>query len=397
MGAKPKVLIVEDDLIVQSSLERLLRGNDCDVDCADSGEEGLEKFTDSPCDLVVADLRLPGIDGIEMVDRMRKVDDSLDFVVMSAYGCLEDAIRALRLGALDFFQKPFDANQIVNLTHNVNPHDRRKKANPKKEKKSSKLVSEDNMKTAEKPVRNKLAKNLSPEVIQLQTLLAPFISIGRQGTGITHNLNSPLTGLMGHLELMKLKNPELTNDLDIIMGLAKKLRDSIANLQLKFEVETIRETRALNVNEILRTTLANLQADLFFKHYIRRDVDFQESLPFVEGIYADFALAFEEILLNAIDAQRDQKEGYIGVKTYSDDKVICVEIEDDGAGFSDEALDNAFEPFWPEMKSQEDGKVHVGMGLFLSLTWLQNYGGHIELENRPTKGARIRVTLPHKG
>jgi DNA-binding response OmpR family regulator len=229
MGAKPKVLIVEDDKIVKNSLERLLRGNDCEVESAASGEEGLEKYSQAPCDLVVADLKLPGIDGLEMVSRMREQDDIPPFVVMSAYGELEDAIRALRLGAVDFFQKPFDAYHILNLTRSIIHEGSGAESKRKNSKKSSGHKSEGTMKTAEKPSPRQLAETLSPEAVQLYRLLAPFISIGRHGTGITHNLNSPLTGLMGHLELMKLKNPELSNDLDIIMGLAKKLREPICN------------------------------------------------------------------------------------------------------------------------------------------------------------------------
>jgi signal transduction histidine kinase len=123
-------------------------------------------------------------------------------------------------------------------------------------------------------------------------------------------------------------------------------------------------------------------------------VDFQSDLPGITGAYADIALSLEEILINAIDVQRDQKEGYIGVKTCADEKLICIEIEDDGPGFSDDALVKAFEPFWPEMTALEDGRAHVGMGLYLCQAWLKPYGGKIELENRPTKGALVRVTLP---
>ena len=78
------------------------------------------------------------------------------------------------------------------------------------------------------------------------------------------------------------------------------------------------------------------------------------------------------------------------------DASICIDIEDEGPGFSDEAMERAFEPFWPEIKEEENGKVHLGMGLYLSQLWLKPYRAQIELENRPAEGARVRIIIPIK-
>ncbi|TKJ39741.1 hypothetical protein CEE37_10715 [candidate division LCP-89 bacterium B3_LCP] len=123
MGGKPHVLIVEDDLLVNSSLERFLRQNDLEVDCASSGEEGLAKFRDLHYDLVLTDLKLPGMNGLEMVRRMHQTDDALPFAVMSAYNEFDDALHALKMGAMDFLAKPFDAKKILHLIEKIkSPH-----------------------------------------------------------------------------------------------------------------------------------------------------------------------------------------------------------------------------------------------------------------------------------
>ena len=181
------------------------------------------------------------------------------------------------------------------------------------------------------------------------------------------------------------------------MDLAKKLRDNIADLQIKFENETLREAQPQNINQILRFELNYLQSDLFFKHYIQREIDLEEQLPNVSGIYADFALAFEEILINAVDVQRDNKKGWMKVKTYSKDGAVYIEVEDGGPGFSPQALQRAFDPYWPDTTMLETGQVRVGMGLCLARQWLEPYGGRIELENREPRGARVRIMLPQKG
>ncbi|TKJ39740.1 hypothetical protein CEE37_10710 [candidate division LCP-89 bacterium B3_LCP] len=235
---------------------------------------------------------------------------------------------------------------------------------------------------------------ITPEIIKLYSLLAPYVSTGRQINGITHNLNSPLTGLMGSVELMAMKYPEFSSDLDVILELSKTLRDSIAALQNKYEIETNHTRTAININYTLKNNLAHLRADLFFKHFVECTPEFGKDIPNLSGSYADFALTFEEILLNAIDAQREQNEGWVGVRTYRQDSSIFVEISDKGPGFTDEALRNAFQPFWPEIKEIDEGRVHLGMGLFMCKQWLKPYGGDIELNNPEEGGALVRVRIP---
>ena len=234
------------------------------------------------------------------------------------------------------------------------------------------------------------------DLLRLRSLLAPFISIGRLGSGITHNLSGYLTGLMGHLELMRIKYPQIAQDVDIVMNQAKRIRDNVNDLSTKFDNETIREAQPQNLNQILRFELNFLKADLFFKHNVEVALELQEPLPNVYGIYADFALAFEEVLLNAIDAQRSQKQGFIRVKSHSGPEQVTVEIEDGGPGFSPEALEWAFEPLWPEIKVVDDILVRGGLGLYCSRLWLEPWGGKLTLENRAEGGGRVRIELPRR-
>ncbi|MCX6639317.1 MAG: response regulator [bacterium] len=394
MGEKKRVLIVEDDDLVKCSLARLLQGTDYSIETASSGEEGLELFQKLPYDLVLTDLRLPEMDGIEMISQMRKLDERLPFIVLSAYEEFEDALRAMKLGAVDFFQKPFNAQKILNLTRKYI-----------RTCESQFAMHGDGLDSPEEIADMLVNKTLHPDSIpevatsppkinDVCSLLAPFVSLGQQFSGITHNLNGPLTGMMGHIELMKIRHPELDEDLDTVMKLAKKLRDNIAHLQTKYENETIREAQPQNINQILRAQTLFLQSDLFYKHYIERALELQDHLPNVKGVYADFALAFEQILINAIDAQKAKKAGTIKIRTYLKDNLIYVVFEDEGTGFSPEALERAFDPFWPEVRILEEGEVHLGLGLYLVKHWLEPYGAKIDIANNATTGARVCVTIP---
>jgi CheY-like chemotaxis protein len=385
MQTRKRVLIVEDDRVVKSSLARLLEGGDCHIDSASTGNEGLTRFQREPYDLVLTDLKLPDMDGMDMVEQMRECCADLPFVVLTAFGNQDDARRALQMGAVDFFQKPLDAQQILNVAQTAFQSNRTPSGNSYAE-------------AAMNPPSDPKSKpdGMAEQLICLQGLLAPYASIGRLGSGITHNLNGFLTGLMGHLELLKMKRPDLETELVSVMDLAKKIRDNVADLSNKFDNETQAETQPLNLNQILRSELAFLQADLFFKHYVSVRLELEESLPSIWGRYADYSLVLEEIIINAIDAQRDKKAGEIRIKTWSDETSVYVEIEDNGPGFSPQALEHAVEPLWPGIKESEDGLVRAGMGLFMARRRLETWGGSLKLANSESRGGLVTIALPRR-
>ena len=79
---------------------------------ARSGEEALDRLRNAPYDLIITDLRMPGMDGVELVRRLKTDHPDLAVVVMTAYGTIESAVEAMRLGAADYLVKPFEAAEV---------------------------------------------------------------------------------------------------------------------------------------------------------------------------------------------------------------------------------------------------------------------------------------------
>jgi len=232
--------------------------------------------------------------------------------------------------------------------------------------------------------------------LHLYELLEPFVSIGRLGVGIVHNLNGSLAGIIGHAEVMKMKRPELSQELDTILGLARKLRDGIAEISTKLDNELTREPQPQNINQILRATINFLKADLYFKHYVKVDLALQEPLPNVYGFYADFSLALEALLLNAVDAQREASSGWIRIQTSSEGERVHITFENAGSGFSEEALASLFRPLPSEVIVNEDRSIRGRLGLALAKSRLERWGGTIAVGNREAGGARVLITLPRR-
>lgn len=107
-----KVLIIDDEKNIRLTLSKCLKYIDFDVDEAINGEEGLEKFWASHYDLIVLDLKMPGMDGLEVLKRIREKDRETPVIVVTAHGTVDVAVDAMKLGAADFMQKPFTPREI---------------------------------------------------------------------------------------------------------------------------------------------------------------------------------------------------------------------------------------------------------------------------------------------
>ncbi|MBI3872119.1 MAG: sigma-54-dependent Fis family transcriptional regulator [candidate division Zixibacteria bacterium] len=112
----PRILIVDDDTNLRFALKRILASRVYDVDEAGTGEEALAMIARQPYAVVFLDLRMPGLSGLEVLDRLRKFDSKVPVIIMTAYGTTDTAIEAVKRGAYDFILKPFEVEDIERLT-----------------------------------------------------------------------------------------------------------------------------------------------------------------------------------------------------------------------------------------------------------------------------------------
>ncbi len=112
MIPKPKILIVDDEPVVTKSCERILAGTSYDVVTTNSGLEGLELAMNETFNLVVTDLKMPDLDGMDLVRKLRKTHPETSVIVITGYGSVPNAVEAIRLGVKEFIEKPFTPDEI---------------------------------------------------------------------------------------------------------------------------------------------------------------------------------------------------------------------------------------------------------------------------------------------
>jgi nitrogen regulation protein NR(I) len=109
------ILLIEDDRSTASALQKVLQDEGYAVTVAGRGDQGLSQARERQCDLVITDLRLPGLSGMELIARLHSAKPKLPIIMMTAHGTTETAIEAMKLGACDYLVKPFEADELLDL------------------------------------------------------------------------------------------------------------------------------------------------------------------------------------------------------------------------------------------------------------------------------------------
>jgi len=113
---KPRILIIDDEDIVRSSCERVLRPAGYEVETAKSGKKGLDLLSRHSADLVLTDLKMPDMDGIEVLIKIKKRWPETEVIIMTGYGTVNTAVKAMKIGVFDYIEKPFTPDDLLTLT-----------------------------------------------------------------------------------------------------------------------------------------------------------------------------------------------------------------------------------------------------------------------------------------
>ena len=181
-----KILIIEDEEPIRRVLVRILNDEDSSFEIheASDGKKGLDLIKNDSYDLVLCDIKMPKVDGIELLQRTRKTNSTVPFIMLTGHGNIETAVESMKLGAYDFISKPPDLNRLINSVRN---------ALEKKE-----LIAEN------KILRKKVAKKYeiignSKSIMEIHSMIdkvakteARVLITGESGTGkelVAHNIH----------------------------------------------------------------------------------------------------------------------------------------------------------------------------------------------------------------
>lgn len=114
-----RLLVIDDEKNIRITLSQCLEMADYIVDTAVNGEHGLTKFSEEKYDVVLLDMKMPGIDGMETLRRIKTLDPMQNVIMITAHGTIETAVEAMKLGAIDYIRKPFTPEEIRSIVKRV--------------------------------------------------------------------------------------------------------------------------------------------------------------------------------------------------------------------------------------------------------------------------------------
>ncbi len=173
-----RVLIVDDDDALRESLELILASEGYRVSTADCGQAALERVDEVPIDVVLCDVRMPGLDGFELLPQIARKLPGAPIVMMSAYGTADLAIEAMKLGAYDYVAKPFQPSEILLTLRKAQERERLRRANQQLKREVTRALGERAIVAASAPMI---------ELLELVERTAAFkttaLLTGESGTG----------------------------------------------------------------------------------------------------------------------------------------------------------------------------------------------------------------------
>ena len=114
-----KILIIDDERAIRRALREILEFEDFEVEEAENGREGLEKAKSESYDIIFCDIKMPEMDGMEVLDGLLKAEVDSPVIMISGHGNIETAVQAIKKGAFDFIEKPLDLNRILVTIRNA--------------------------------------------------------------------------------------------------------------------------------------------------------------------------------------------------------------------------------------------------------------------------------------
>lgn len=377
-----KLLTIDDEDALRRSIQMFFEDEGFIVFEADNGKDGLDVFRQNKPDVVLVDLRMPKMDGLEVIRILAEEAPDTPVIVVSGTGMLEDAIEAIRAGACDYITKPI--TDLLVLQHTVH-----------KALEKAALVAQNRMYQEH---LEELVDERTAELRQAQKIEA----IGTLAGGIAHDFNNILTGIIGfnELALLMCKDKKVIGYMEEIQKAADRAKVMVQQI-LTFSRKGDQECHPLQVDIIVRevfklirssipasilmrleiSTTANVLADPSQFHQVVMNLctNAYQAMPDGEG---ELGVTLQEVTIGA-------GESMLGLEL-EPGQYVQLQVSDTGCGMEKEILERVFDPYFT---TKETGRG-TGLGLSVVHGIVNSYGGTIMGYSEPGEGTSFHVFLP---
>lgn len=382
-----RILVVDDDELVRTGLAANLERAGFQVSMAASGEEGIRLAIQQHMDLVLCDLVLGDVDGIDVLRRIKAQSPNTSVVMITGHGSIKNALDALRSGASDYIQKPADPEEVehrlrtvldsVHLRNTLSAE--RQRAELRKRETNDQLIRAERMTSL-----GLLAEGAAQDLAEILAPVLRHVAPLREALPEGH----PGRGWVAEIEEAGIKAAAVIHDLQAI-GRGRQ-----------------RENKEVSLNHVVDAYMKSADYQALKKRHpkVRVDIELAPMLPPIQGAAEQLGLLLGHLVTHACESM--PAGGLVGIQTSSAhiDRPVgrygsgqpgdyCIlRVSDSGPGLKPEDVERIFEPFY--VRSALGHPVLSGLGMTLVYRVVEDHQGYIDVNTRPGQGTVFTACFP---
>lgn len=373
-----KIVLVDDEADIREVMAIALEDSGYQVHTASDGTGGIELCKTVQPQIVITDVRMPGLSGIQVLAAVKKMNPDIEVIVFTAFGDMDLAIQALQLDASDFIAKPVN-DQALQMAL--------KRA---RERYSARKKLKDYTALLEREFADQ-ARILHQD---------KMISLGRLAASVVHEINNPLAGILNYIRLMirilsrgslsEENREKFSQYLKLVETETDRCSQIVSSL-LTFSRKSPLTFESISIPHLIERCTILSQHRLQLQH-IRLETRVASNIPPVEGDFNQLQQCIINLIFNAIDAM--PSGGVLTLSGHYEPSAgrVIVSVKDTGSGISETDLPYIFEPFFTTKKEG----YGVGLGLSTVYGIMERHKGAVSVESRIGQGSTFLLELPAK-
>ena len=367
-----KILVVDDEPGIRSGVARILRNfrvdypfmeeaYDFEVFEASTGEMGIEIIESNQPDIILLDNKLPGIQGIEVLEYIKKKQYNIIVAMITSYASLELAVKATTDGAYDFIPKPFTPQELKSSVENI----------------------------TKKIFLKKMTTRLQESGKQVRF---QFLSV------LSHELKSPLNAIEGYLKMIRER--QLGGKIEDYNDVIERMQDRIRGMRTLIldlldltKAETSQVKRNIvdtNINQIIRNAIDTMQP-----YSIQKEVTV--TMKGLDNVVIQADPNEMEIIMNNLisnSIKYNKEGGSVTCDVTDEGDQIGISVSDTGIGMTEQEMGRLFQDFVRIKNEKTRNITGSGLGLSIVKKLVDSYKGKIGVSSTPDQGSTFKVSLP---
>ena len=368
------ILVIDDEVGMREGCRRVLTPKGFQVTTAEHGVEGLRKLREGRFDLVLLDAMMPGMSGLEVLDRIHEHDPNIICVMITGFATVDLAAQAMKQGASDFLAKPFRADELLEVVHRGLAQRERLLALQQQR------VQEEESLQLER-VREDAAK--------LDAIESRFMLV------LVHQLRNPAGVLKNYLQLMRAGYVDEDEWDEYLVKLDQRAGQLLGMLDDLFELAHLKEIPAPSkLSPVDAAGILEAIGRDFRPRAEAKGLDLQVQIQARPSILArpgHLRSLWKHLVDNAI---RYTSRGQITITLDEQDGRLVTSVTDTGIGVSTDQVSRIFEEFYRSDSAREQVELGTGLGLPIVNQVVKIYQGTIQVDSSPGEGSTFQIQLP---